>query len=260
MSIASSTLRPGLLVSLKTTVSGNVEYKKQNIEADHVTDDGKRKARWETQRTISDPIEHEAALQVRSRALTLIRGVCSRSAFGLLCPEIATEDLERAMVKARKLAEEFNKSAKLTRVTVYAITGRIAPDDVEAVKAINSEVRDLLGEMEDGLKRLDVKAVRDAANRARNIGAMLSPNAAARISAAIDAARSASRRIVKAGEQAAEEVDRATLARIEEARTAFLDLDDAGEIGAPDADGRALDLMPDAPIKSPAVDAVAMDI
>ncbi|MGC2778984.1 MAG: hypothetical protein WA418_25470, partial [Bradyrhizobium sp.] len=132
MSIASSTLRPGLLVSLKTTVSGNVEYEKQNIEADHVTDDGKRKARWETQRTISDPTEHEAALQVRSRALTLIRGVCSRSAFGLLCPEIATEDLERAMVKARKLAEEFNKSAKLTRVTVYAITGRIAPDDVEA--------------------------------------------------------------------------------------------------------------------------------
>jgi hypothetical protein len=255
-----TTLRPGLLVSLKTSVTGNVEYFKQTIEADHDTEEGKRKARWETERTISDPVEHEAALKVRSRALTLIRGVCSRSAFGLLCPEIMTDKLDRAVAQARELADEFNKTATLTTVSIYVITGRIAPDDVEAVKAINAEVRELLEDMDRGLRRLDVDAVRDAANRARNIGAMLSPDAAARINVAIEAARGAARRMVRAGEQAANELDRATLARIEEARTAFLDLDEAGEIEAPEAEGRAVDLLPTAPIGKPVATANALEI
>jgi hypothetical protein len=255
-----TTLRPGLLVSLKTSVVGNVSYSKQTIENDHLTADGKRLAKWETERTISDPEEHEAACKVRARALTMIRSVCSRSAFGLLCPEIDVEKLERAVAQARELAEEFNAFARLTRVSIYVITGRIAPDDVEAVKAINSEVRELLDAMEDGLKRLDVDAVRDAANRARNIGAMLSPDAAARINSAIQVARDAARRMVRAGEQAASELDRATIARIEEARTAFLDLDDAGEITAPEAEGRAIDLLPTAPIGKPSEAAAQVEL
>lgn len=239
-----TTLRPGLLVSLKTSVSGNVSYSKQEIEQDHLTPDGKRQARWETERVISDPKEHEAATKARSRALTMIRTVCSRSAFGLLCPEIDTERLERAIADARRIADEFNATARLTRVTVYVITGRIAPDDVEAVRAINSEIRDLLDDMERGLKRLDVDAVREAANKARNIGAMLSPDAAARVRSAIEVARQAARRIVQAGDQAAVDIDRAALRRIEEARTAFLDLDEGKRIEAPIVEGRALDLMP----------------
>lgn len=239
-----TTLRPGLLVSLKTSISGNVSYFKQEIEPDHLTRDGKRQAKWETERVISDPKEHEAATRVRSKANSLIRTVCSRSAFGLLCPEIETERLEKAIAEARTLAEEFNATARLTRVSVYVITGRIAPDDVEAVRAINSEIRDLLEDMQRGLKNLDVDAVRDAANKARNIGAMLSPDAAARVSSAIEVARSAARRIVKAGDQAASEIDRATLRRIEEARTAFLDLDSGSKVARPVVEGRALDLSP----------------
>lgn len=254
-----TTLRPGLLVSLKTSVSGNVAYDKQVIESDHLTEDGKRLAKWETQRVISDPEEHEAALKARSRALTMIRGICSRSAFGLLCPEIDAEKLERAVARAREITEEFNASAKLTRISVYVITGRIAPDDVEAVKAINSEVRELLSDMEGGLRRLDVDAVREAANKARNIGAMLSPDAQARINTAIQVARDAARRMVRAGEQAANELDRATLARIEEARTAFLDLDEQGEVLAPEVEGRALDLLPTAPIGKPRVNAAQVE-
>lgn len=255
MSIIKNTLRPGLLVSLKTSVVGNVKYNKQEIEADHLTTDGARLAKWETERLISDPEEHENATKVRSKALGLVRTVCARSAFGLLCPEADSDTLERAIREARRLADEFNATAKLTRVTVYAIIGRIAPDDVEAVKAINSEVRDLLQEMETGLRNLDVKAVRDAANRARNVGSMLTPTAEARVRSAIEAARSAARKIVQAGEEAVGEIDRTTLRRIEEARTAFLDLDDYDTaIAAPQVDQRAVDLEPRAVnLKQPAV-------
>jgi len=251
-SFRSSTLRPGLLVSLKTSVSGNVQYTRRDIESDHLTETGAKQAKWETERTIIDPIEYERATKARSAVSSAVRRVCTASAFGLLCPEDMADQLDAAVKEARQIADAFNQTAAITRVGVYLIVGRVAADDLEAVRAINSEVRDLLQEMETGLQRLDVKAVRDAAGRVRNLGKMLSPDAAARIQIAIDAARGAATRIVAAGTQAAVEIDRATMNRITEARTAFLDLDNAGEIGAPQEQGRALDLTGDAPAISPA--------
>lgn len=237
-----STIRPGVLVSMKTSVWGNVAYRKQTIEAEHRTKKGEARAKWETERTISDPVEFEAARVARSKAGNVIRGVCSKTAFGLLCPEDAIDELQDAIAQARQIVDEFNASSKLTRVGIYTISGRIAADDVEAVKAIKSEVRELLDEMKQGIKDLDVKRVRDAANKARDIGQMLSPAARERIDEAINAARTTARKIVKAGEQAAQEIDRRTIRKITEARTAFLDLDDAQEVAAPKVQARTVDL------------------
>lgn len=212
--------------------------------ASRVREDGNAEAKWETERTITDPAEHDAAIKARTKARVAITRVCTASAFGLLCPETAEPDLEKAVAEARKIVDDFNAQANLTRIGVYVITGRIAPDDVEAVRAINSEVRDLLADMEEGLKNLDVKAVREAASKAKSIGAMLSPDAAARITIAIEAARASAKRIVQAGEQVAAEIDNRVIATIKEARTAFLDLDDAKEIASPKAKARAVDLAP----------------
>lgn len=258
--LKASTLRPGLLVSLKTSQTGNTQYVKRTIEANHLTKDGKAKAKWETLRVISDPAEHERACQVRSKARATISGVCANSAFGLLCPESNADELEAAIVEARQLVEDFNSEAKLSRVHIYVVTGRIAPDDVEAVRAINSEVRELLDDMKEGIKNLDVKAVREAAGRARSIGMMLSPDAQARITVAIEAARKTARAMVKAGEQAAQEIDRRTLRTISESRTAFLDLDDEKEIADVKATARALDLAPESNVKSPRVKSRAIEM
>jgi len=241
----SSTLRPGLLVSLKTTVSGNVQYQRQTTESEHVTETGAARAAWETTRVIDDPAEHEAATKARGKARSLIAGACAYSSFGLLCPDDQIENLERAILEARQVAASFNLTARLSRVAVYVMTARVAQDDVEAVRAINSEVRDLLDAMQAGVQNLDVKAIRDAANKARSLGAMLSPEAAERIQVAIDTARQSARQIVKAGEQAAQEVDRQAIRKIVAQRTAFLDLDDVGDIGAPEAESRAIDLAPE---------------
>lgn len=242
--IKTSTLRPGLLVSLSIRVTGNVKYDKRDIERDHATGDGKRKAKWETERTIADPVEFEAASKVRYNIRSLITRICSASAFGLLCPETAADELGKAITQARAEAEDFNGTAKLTRVSVYVIAGRIAADDLEAVRAINSEVRELLLDMENGLKNLDSKVVREAANKAKDLGQMLSPEAAKRIEDAIDAARFAARKIVKAGEQGAVEIDSFAIRTITESRMAFLDLDEAKEVAAPSVAGRSIDLIP----------------
>jgi hypothetical protein len=237
MTMQSTTLRPGLLVSLKTSLSGNVSYDKVTLESAHLTTSGEQRERWETLKTITDPAEQERAEKARSKAAGLVRAVCAHSAFGLLCPESDKDALEAA--------EEFNDSAALSRVSVYVITGRIAADDVEAVRAINSEVSGLLETMARGVSTLDVKTIRDAADRAKSVGAMLPAETAARMQVAIDAARSAARQIVKAGETAAQEIDTRAIRRITEARTAFLDLDDNGnDVAAPQETARGIDFEP----------------
>lgn len=243
-SFSSTTLRPGLLVGLSTSVKGNVNYVKNVIEDDHTTGDGSRKAVWETQRTILDPVEFEAATKTRAKARSIVGSVCATSAFGYLCPESNADELDKALAEARKLCEDFNRTAKLTRISFNAITGRIAPDDLAAVRAINGEVRELLSDMEEGIKNLDVKMVRDAAGRVKQLGSMLTPEAQARIQIAIDAARKTATKMVAAGETAAVEIDRRTLTTLAEARTAFLDLDEAGAINAPQHAARAIDLAP----------------
>jgi len=251
MSAQFETLRPGFLISLKTSVRGNVQYAKRDLTQE-TTEDGKAVAEWETKRTIADPVEFKAAGEARSKARSIINSVCVQSAFGLLCPEKAQEELDRAVKDAHKVVDAFNRTATLTRVGVYVMVGKIASDDVEAVKAINSEVSDLLGQMEQGLRNLDVKSIRDAANKAKSIGQMLAPDAAVRIQMAIDAARDAARKMVKAGEQAAVEIDMRAVRTVTDMRTAFLDLDEAKEVAAPQQEARALDLTPAHDVKAAA--------
>ncbi len=258
--LQSSTLRPGLLVSLSCTITGNVRYTKRDLESE-ITPDGVSIAKWETERTIADLQEHNAGSKARADARNAIAGACTHSAFGLLCPEAKADQLESAIAKARGIADAFNATARLSRLNVYVLTGRIAPDDVEAVRAINSEIRGLMATMESGLRNLDVKTVREAANKARAVGAMLAPDAESRVKeavalareaaikirkageqAAVALAREAAIKIRKAGEQAAVAIDTETVARIATARVSFLDLGEAQEVESPVTAGRSLDL------------------
>jgi hypothetical protein len=256
-----STLRPGLLVSLRTAMNGNVQYAAQTIEADHIDPaTGERRARWETQRVVADPKEHERAKAARSKARTLLTSVCAQSAFGLLCPEADRERLDAAVREAREVVNVFNSTAQLTRVTVNILIGRVAADDVEAVRAINQEITELMERMERGVRNTDVKTIRDAADAARQLSTMLSPDASARANAAIEAARSAARAIVKAGESAAVTVDQIALDTIRTSRMAFLDVDSPVEaVQAPEAQRRAIDLdMDETPVVAPVVRRAAL--
>ncbi len=261
MPIKSTTLRPGLLVAMSTSISGNVDYAKRVIEADHITESGALRGVWEMERIVTDAKEHEEAIRVRSAARALITGVCSRSDFGLLCPVALREKLDAAADQARTLCEDFNTTAKYDQISFNLLTAQIADDDVSAIRAINGEVRGLLDAMKSGIDRLDVEAVRTAAAKAKQLGTMLTPEAQARLETAIKAIRGLATRMNKAGEQAAAEIDEASLQRLTEARTAFLDIDDAGEVIAPnDSTGRALDLAPNEEISAPATQAAQLDL
>lgn len=225
-------LRPGILVSLKTQISGGTLYERVPLEHE-TTDDGRDKAKWETTRYIEDPAEHERAGKTRSKARGLIERACSKTAFGLICPESKEAALDEAITEARKLTESFNDGAQHATIRVYVIRGRIASSDEEAARAIASEVRDLLAQMESGVRGVDVEKIRDAANRAKQLGAVLEESQAKKVNEAVEAARAAAtaivKRVVKGGELA--ETVIAELAgktsAIEAARFSFLDIDDA---------------------------------
>lgn len=241
-------LKAGLLVSLKTTVKGGVSYARVEIEPDHRTDDGGRAARWETARKVQDAEEFDRAATARSKARSLVSGVCCASTFGLLCPMDRESELEAAIVQAREAASAFNASATTCNLQVYVLVGRIAQDDAEAARAIGAEMRELLADMQAGIKASDVQAIREAANKARALGGMLSADVAGRVTDAIAQARAAARDIVRRvethGTATADFVESINLAKIEAARFAFLDLEET--TGEPEEQAaqpaRALDL------------------
>lgn len=250
MSIPVSTLLPGLLVHVSTSIKGNVKYDKSDEKV--ISTDGAEIIEWTTERTILDPKEQKLATEVKSKARNLVVSVCVPTEHGLLCPVAKRADLDAAFDKARALVAEFNASSTVTRLKFNALAGYIAPDDLSAVRAINSEVRDLLAEMSAGIEALDVERVRDAASRTKKIGNMLAPEMQARIDDTVKAVRAQAKKIVEAGEQAATAIDAETINKLASARTAFLDLEEAAPVGeVADTSGRTLDLapcdMPEAP-------------
>jgi len=241
-----SVLKPGYLVSLKTSLRGGVNYARIDIEPDHETADGARVAKWETRRAIPDPEEFERASSARSKARALVASVCCTSSFGLLCPSSDEEKLFDAIGAAREVADAHNGGASLTRVEVFVLVGRVAQDDAEAARAIGSEIRELLEAMRAGIAAADPRAIREAATKAKNLGAMLSADVAAQVSGAIVEARAAARAIVarieKAGETAASVVAQCSTARIESARFAFLDLDEGTQATSEAPAARGIDI------------------
>ncbi len=240
-------LKPGLLVSLKTSVRGGVTYRRVDLDADK--EENREVTEWKTTRVIDDVEVNKRATKVRSKARSLITSACTSSAFGLLCRPDKEKALDEAELEANALAKQFNESTSNVRVSIYVMRGRIAESDEVAARAISSEVRDMIDAMEAGIKKADPDAIRAAAVKARKLGQMLDPGSQDKIKAAIEEARSAAsaigRRIDKAGEDAAKVIQELSRAKLDEARFAFLDLDEAA--AAPEgasacAPARELDL------------------
>lgn len=229
-----TTIRPGLLVSLKTRVTGGVEYRREDLDAPQAPDGADAK-RWETTRIVEDPSEFEAAQQRRTRCQGLIRQACIRSDFGLLCPSTNEAKLAENVADALRLAREWNETAKRSKVEVYVVTGRIADNDQQAARAIAAEVRGLLEGMQQGIVNGDPEAIRQMATRARQLGGMLDDEGAAKVKAAIADARAAAKAIVtrvqNGGELVAKVVEELKLEDLKKARFAFLDLEQRDETG-----------------------------
>src|SRR4029077_7290255 len=136
-----TTLRPGFMVAVSTSITGNVSY--------HVIDQGAQEtvegeeATWITNRLTRNKDEQQRATKARSLARSAIQTVCAKSKFCLLCPEANKDRLDPPIANARASAADFNAPSEITTIDVNVLVGKISPDDVEAVKSINTEIRGL---------------------------------------------------------------------------------------------------------------------
>lgn len=231
-----ATIRPGLLVVVKSTVFGGVTYQRTDLDADGApVEEGTDVARWETTRIIEDKDEHDRAVKARSKAVSLIRKECQETTFGLLCPQEREGALDAAIVAARAVVEAHNATATHTQISVHTLKGRVASNDEEAARAITAEITALVMAMDQGIEKLDADAIRKAADRARDMSAMLDDSVKGKVEGAITQARKAARditrRITKNGEDKAIVIKDIQRGQIESARIAFLDM--SGDTAAP---------------------------
>lgn len=227
-------IRPSYLVSVKSTITGGISYKRVDFGKEN--EEGTETARWETTRIIDDKEEHERATQVRGKAVSLIRRVCYHTAFGLICPLDKGDEFDEAVKTAREVVDEFNADAACSRVGIYVLKGEIAATDEEAVRSLSAEVFVMVEEMQSGIDKLDVNEIRAVAKRARLVAATLGDDQSKMLSDAIVQARAAATTIIKRVKVAGESAE-AVLAEIqrndlEKARAAFLDYSEGADVEA----------------------------
>ena len=220
-------IKPGLLVALSTSVKGGIRYERIDLGTERIGDT--ERANWETHREIADKDEYERATQTRNKCSSLIRGACVATSFGLFCPTANELALDTAVEQVAELVENWNRNATHTRIAVFTVKGKIAGDDETAARAIAADMRGLLAQMNDGIKRLDPDAIRAAANAARALGKALDADKQRSVNRAIEQARTAAREIVKRIDDGADGALAAlrsvTTTGIEAARFEFMDLD-----------------------------------
>lgn len=234
------TIKPGWLVSLKTRLVGGVRYQTTDLGTER---DGERvDEKWETVKHIDDASELKRASETRSKARGFVAGVCVHTPFGLLCPESDGELLEARLSEALDLCSLHNAGARFTRVDLFVLRGLIARDDKQAVRAIFSDLRDLVTDLKAGIKACNVEDIRAAASRAKQLGRMLDSQQADKVNRAVHAARQVARAMVRQIDERGQAVLDTVLTEIstkpiDDLRFAFLDLDG-------DTDGGPTDGLP----------------
>lgn len=225
-------LKPGILVALKSQVSGGVSYTRRDL-ANSTRETGEAYRAWETECVTQDPDEHERAVKARTIAVGFIRRVCIHTNFGLLCPTSLESELDEAIRNAELLCSQHNAQANHTKVNVYALKGRIASTDEQAMRSLSSELSELMGRMDQGIQKLDPESIRKACNDARALSAMLDEPQAELVKEAVQQARKAAREIVsrveKKGEEGAKVLEDIQVDQVRQARIAFLDFDSPGK-------------------------------
>lgn len=219
-------IKPGILVSMKTSVGGGIVYERTDLSDEKVGTS--ETTRWETVKIVNDVEDFNRAGVVRGEASAMIRKVCIKSAFGLICLSTNEAELQKAIAEAMQMCNNYNRSGvNKSFVRINVLQGRIADNDAEASRGIAQEMMDIIDQMKQGIVNFDVRSIRDAAGKAREVSKILEGQEAEVVANAVAAARKAARmiakRVEKGGEEALVVFRDLQLGPIDIARFAFMD-------------------------------------
>ncbi len=226
------TIRPGYLIALRTEMTGGVRYFREDLRDDK-TPAGGEETEWKTLKIVEDRKEHRQASLLRSKVSNAVRKCCVFTPFGLICPATDREKLNQVVAQVQSEIRDFNSQSRHTKLSLNVLPGRIAADDVEANRAIASEMRELAKRMKQAVREADVKGIREAALLASRMGAVLGDAEKEKVNKAVKAARDAARMVVKEVEKGGAKIEKVLpkmkLGPISQMRFAFLDTDGDSE-------------------------------
>jgi hypothetical protein len=233
MSDTKLVMRPTLLVSLSTEVTGGVHYQRRDLD-ERCAKDGKNAmgspatckrlkghegkcdfsemtteeiTKWETTKIVADKAEHERATKARNKARSLVTALTVWSNFGQLCPTEREAELNAAYAQARAVVDEFNAGSMHTTVGVYMMTAEI-PDNTQNIQSLSSDLVKMIDQMMGGVNSGDEEMIREAANKLTALTEVLGDEAKSVAARAIEDARSAARAIVKAKAEKATAIEK----------------------------------------------------
>ena len=202
-------LKPGRLVGLKTRVAGLTTYARAYSDApEHLAPDGGKATRIITDKVVSDVAENERGVKARGKASSLMRAVCQKTDFGLLCPEDRLPELDAAIDAARAVVAEFNATAEHGMIVMRVIKAVIPRDDADTARAIVDEAQVLIDEITSAVANADVNKIREACNTARQLEGLFEAQHAGVLSAAVLAAREVANTVAKAVRDARKRLDK----------------------------------------------------
>ena len=239
------TLRPGYLVSLTTHHEGGRLYEtldeKVSIEEGTTAEVTNKNVKL----TIFNPEEYKSAQKELGKAAEKIRSLCPRSSHWLICPADKEPELRAAIDDAHGVCAAFNATSDHSQVELYVITAKMAGSDEEATRAIAADMRDLIVEMQRGIKGADPEAIREAARKAQSYGQILDEATSKKLGDAVKEARYAATLIKKLegdAVNAAAVIAQINTSALETARYCFLDLEEGERVEVEQAAGPSVDL------------------
>jgi hypothetical protein len=155
-----------------------------------------------------------------------------KTPFTLLCPKVNEAALDEGIAAAKFLVNDFNEKSVYTKISLYVLKGQLASDDEESAAAIAAEMRSLLAEVGEAIRKMDPDAIREALTKANEVSEMLVEEEQNKVSGALEMARVAAREIKKTiKKQGIEAINVAKdyqveLIALQQASAGFLDFED----------------------------------
>lgn len=162
-------ITPGIVVALKTRVSGGITYQRFNKQVKQNAD-GLLVEEYDTVKTTIDPDLFAEATRLRSKCIGLVRAVSCETAFGMLCPASKEGDLDKSIEEAKRIAREFNDRSSTIKITVACLKGRVVDSDQEANDMVAEEMLNIIGELQAKLSAEHIDNLSEAErNEALNL-------------------------------------------------------------------------------------------
>lgn len=185
-------------------IAGDIHYKgctSYTHDDEDETRNGEESTRtWNGTAFCLSVIEHKQAVATRSKALAMLRRVCTFTRLGYFCLEDDKEKLEAVLAEVEEYLDDYNKDAQFTKVWSDLTPIHVGSSNVAAAKAVWHEVSDVLEELQIAVEQGDVRGIRRQCGRVKQLWDVLPEEEEDDLSRIIKRTRRVARVLVKNAE------------------------------------------------------------